>query len=118
VNTGAPWPTPSEAKARVLEIQTKLHRWATDDHCRRFDDLFNLVCDPAIINLADDRGPLPLAAIVLLDACGEPGLGVPKFRRQAPLALDELLRYPVTAPLPPRRPHPDGALSVQSATAC
>jgi RNA-directed DNA polymerase len=49
VNTGAPWPTPSEAKARVLEIQTKLHRWATDDHCRRFDDLFNLVCDPAFL---------------------------------------------------------------------
>jgi SAM-dependent methyltransferase len=49
VNTGAPWPTPTEAKARVLEIQTKLHRWATDDHCRRFDDLFNLVCDPAFL---------------------------------------------------------------------
>ncbi len=25
VNTGASWPTPSEAEARVLEIQTKLH---------------------------------------------------------------------------------------------
>jgi RNA-directed DNA polymerase len=49
VNTGAPWPTPSQAKARVLEIQTKLHRWATDDHDRRFDDLFNLVCDPAFL---------------------------------------------------------------------
>jgi RNA-directed DNA polymerase len=49
VNTGAPWPEPTEAKARVLEIQTKLHRWATDDHDRRFDDLFNLVCDPAFL---------------------------------------------------------------------
>jgi RNA-directed DNA polymerase len=44
VNTGAPWPMPSEAEARVLRMQAKLHRWATDDHARRFVDLFNLVC--------------------------------------------------------------------------
>jgi hypothetical protein len=31
------------AERRVLEIQTKLHRWARDDPHRRFDDLFNLV---------------------------------------------------------------------------
>jgi hypothetical protein len=43
VNTGAPdesalyW-----AERRVLEIQTKLHKWASDDPHRRFDDLFNL----------------------------------------------------------------------------
>ena len=49
MNAGAPWPTQKEAKARVLEIQTKLHRWATDDPDRRFDDLFNLVCDPAFL---------------------------------------------------------------------
>ncbi len=51
VNTVAPWPTPSmeEAEARVLGIQAKLHRWATDDPARRFDDLFNLVCDPAFL---------------------------------------------------------------------
>ena len=35
------------AERRVREIQTKLHRWARDDAHRRFDDLFNLVCDPA-----------------------------------------------------------------------
>jgi RNA-directed DNA polymerase len=34
---------------RVAEIQTKLHRWATDDPNRRFDDLYNLVCDPAFL---------------------------------------------------------------------
>jgi RNA-directed DNA polymerase len=28
------------AERRVLEIQTKLHRWAGDDPHRRFDDLF------------------------------------------------------------------------------
>jgi RNA-directed DNA polymerase len=55
VNTAAPWPTVTEAEARVLEIQTKLHRWATDDPDRRFDDLDNLVCDPAILMVAWKR---------------------------------------------------------------
>jgi RNA-directed DNA polymerase len=36
----------SRAERRVREIQTKLHRWAIDDPDRRFDDLYNLVCDP------------------------------------------------------------------------
>jgi RNA-directed DNA polymerase len=51
VNVGAPWPTLSikEAEARVLGIQAKLHRWATDDPDRRFDDLFNFACDPAFL---------------------------------------------------------------------
>jgi len=40
---------------RVLEIQAKLHRWARDDpHCR-FDDVFNLVADPAFLLVAWDR---------------------------------------------------------------
>jgi RNA-directed DNA polymerase len=52
VNTDAPWPSLDEAQGRVLEIQTKLHRWATDDSGRRFDDLFNLVCDPAFLLMA------------------------------------------------------------------
>ena len=41
-----------EAERRVLEIQTKLHRWAGDDSDRRFDDLFNLVADPAFLLVA------------------------------------------------------------------
>jgi RNA-directed DNA polymerase len=52
VNTGAPWPTLEDAEARVLGIQTKLHRWATDDPDCRFGDLFNLVCDPAFLLVA------------------------------------------------------------------
>lgn len=40
------------AERRVLEIQTKLHRWATEDSHRRFDDLFNLVSDPAFLLVA------------------------------------------------------------------
>ena len=37
------------AERRVLEIQSKLHRWAREDPHRRFDDLFNLVADPAFL---------------------------------------------------------------------
>ncbi|WP_435179469.1 reverse transcriptase domain-containing protein, partial [Actinacidiphila sp. bgisy145] len=44
-----------KAERRVLEIQTKLHRWAVDDSRRRFDDLFNLVADPAFLLVAWDR---------------------------------------------------------------
>ena len=40
---------------RVLGIQTKLHQWSNDDGDRRFDDLFNLVCDPAFLMVAWDR---------------------------------------------------------------
>src|ERR1039457_1120707 len=43
------------AELRVLEIQAKLHRWARDDPHRRFDDLFNLVADPAFLLVAWDR---------------------------------------------------------------
>jgi RNA-directed DNA polymerase len=46
-----------EAERRVLQIQTKLHRWAGDDPHRRFDDLFNLVVDPAFLLVAWDRVP-------------------------------------------------------------
>jgi RNA-directed DNA polymerase len=55
VNTDARWPSLDEARARVLEIQTKLHRWATDGPDRRFGDLFNLVCDPAFLMVGWDR---------------------------------------------------------------
>jgi RNA-directed DNA polymerase len=43
------------AELRVLKIQTKLHRWAGEDPHRRFDDLFNLVADPAFLLVAWDR---------------------------------------------------------------
>jgi RNA-directed DNA polymerase len=41
-----------EAERRVLEIQSKLHCWATGDPDRRFDDLHNLVADPAFLLVA------------------------------------------------------------------
>lgn len=49
MNTSAPWPDLTEAESRVLKIQTKLHQWAIDDGDRCFDDLHNLVCDPAFL---------------------------------------------------------------------
>ena len=52
MNTDAPWPDLDEAELRVLEIQTKLHQWAADDPHRRFCDLYNLVCDPAVLLVA------------------------------------------------------------------
>lgn len=55
MNTDAPWPRLDEARSRVLKIQTKLHQWATDSPDRRFDDLFNLVCDPAFLTVGWDR---------------------------------------------------------------
>ena len=45
MNTSEPLLGLLQARQRVLEIQTKLHRWANDDPHRRFDDLFNLVTD-------------------------------------------------------------------------
>ena len=36
-------------------MQTKLHRWAVADPGRRFDDVFNLVYDPAFLAVAWDR---------------------------------------------------------------
>ena len=50
MNTGEP--ATAAAERRVLEIQTKLHRWASDDPDRRFDDLYNLVADPAFLWVA------------------------------------------------------------------
>ena len=52
MNTGAPWPSFGEAEQRVRVMQTKLHRWATADAGRCFDDLFNLVYDPAFLVVA------------------------------------------------------------------
>ncbi|WP_267912912.1 reverse transcriptase domain-containing protein, partial [Streptomyces adelaidensis] len=43
------------AERRVLNIQTKLHRWARDDSHRRFGDLYNLVADPGFLLVAWDR---------------------------------------------------------------
>ena len=55
MNTGELEAATYVAGRRVLEIQAKLHRWARDDPHRRFDDVFNLVADPAFLLVAWDR---------------------------------------------------------------
>jgi RNA-directed DNA polymerase len=87
VNTGASWPSPELAEQRVLAMQTKLHRWAVGDPGRRFDDLYNLVYDPAFLVVAwtrvksnrgartagvDGIAPKAVADVIgLLEALGE-----------------------------------------------
>ena len=51
VNTDAPSVRVSPF-GRVSGMQAKLHRWAVADPGRRFDDLFNLVYDPATLFVA------------------------------------------------------------------
>jgi len=55
VNIGASYLDRETAGARVLAMQTKLHRWATADSGRCLDDLFNLVYDPAFLVTAWHR---------------------------------------------------------------
>ncbi len=56
VNTGAViWPEEEWARVTVRRMQAKLHCWATGDPGRRFDDLYNLVCDPAFLMVAWQR---------------------------------------------------------------
>jgi RNA-directed DNA polymerase len=55
VNTSAPHEAALRPFARVSEMQAKLHRWAVADPGRRFDDLFNLVHDPATLIVAWQR---------------------------------------------------------------
>jgi RNA-directed DNA polymerase len=55
VNIGDPWPGLDEAELRVHRMQIKLHQWATADADRRFDDLYNLVYDPAFLVVAWNR---------------------------------------------------------------
>jgi RNA-directed DNA polymerase len=55
LNSDAPWPRLAEANTRVLDHQRKLHRWADVEPDRRFDDLSNLVCDPATLVVAWHR---------------------------------------------------------------
>jgi RNA-directed DNA polymerase len=53
VNIGAAQePDEGSAYYAVRSMQTKLHRWASEDATRRFGDLFNLVYDPAFLSQA------------------------------------------------------------------
>lgn len=55
MNTSDSWPDFDEAWLRVRRMQAKLHLWATRDPGRLFDDLHNLVYDPAFLTHAWER---------------------------------------------------------------
>ncbi|QDN83177.1 hypothetical protein FNV64_53920 [Streptomyces sp. S1A1-7] len=55
---------------RVLGIQAELHRWAADDTGRRFNDLFNLVCDPVSAVLSGSGLGGQALSSVLIQASG------------------------------------------------
>jgi RNA-directed DNA polymerase len=46
---------PGSGVAAVRQMQRKLYQWAIEDSDRRFDDVFNLVCDPSFQVVAWDR---------------------------------------------------------------
>jgi RNA-directed DNA polymerase len=75
---------PVDAFGRVAGMQAKLHRWAAADAGRRFDDLFNLVHDPATLivafaRVAGNRGANTAGVDGLTVAEVEARLGVPGF---------------------------------------
>ncbi len=109
--TVGPW-------GRVAGMQAKLHRWAAADPGRRFDDLFNLVHDPATLivafaRVATNTGARTPGVDGLTVADVEARLGVPGF-------LDDLraqLRAGTFRPLPVRErtiPKPGGSGKVRS----
>jgi RNA-directed DNA polymerase len=118
LNSGAsPGPDLVDPFRKVSEMQAKLHRWAVADSGRRFDDLFNFVCDPATLivafaRVAGNRGARSPGVDGLTVADVAEQLGVPGF-------LDDLrasLKAGTFRPLPVRErviPKPGGAGKVR-----
>jgi len=101
----------------VSGMQAKLHHWAAADPGRRFDDLFNFVCDPgtlraAFARVAGNRGSRTAGVDGLTVDDVTAGGGVPGF-------LDDLrasLRDGTFRPLPVRErviPKPGGSGKVR-----
>ena len=98
-------------------MQTKLHRWAAADPGRRFDDLFNLVHDPATLLVAFQRVAGNLGArtagvdgLTIADVGRE--IGVPGFLED----LRHALKAGQFRPLPVRErkiPKPGGSGKVR-----
>ena len=118
LNSGArPGPGLLDPFGKVSEMQAKLHRWAVADSGRRFDDLFNFVCDPATLivafaRVAGNRGARSPGVDGLTVADVAEQVGVPGF-------LDDLranLKADTFRPLPVRErviPKPGGAGKVR-----
>ncbi|PYC76915.1 group II intron reverse transcriptase/maturase [Streptomyces tateyamensis] len=108
---------PVGPRQRVSEMQAKLHRWAAADRGRRFDDLFNLVHDPATLiaafdRVAGNRGAGTAGVDGLTAADVEEALGVPGFLND----LRGRLKTGAFRPLPVREkriPKPGGSGKVR-----
>ena len=79
---------------KVAEMQAKLHRWAAADPGRRFDDLFNLVHDPATLivaftRVAGNRGRNTPGVDGLTTVDVEQGLGTAEFLDQVRVSLKD-----------------------------
>jgi RNA-directed DNA polymerase len=102
---------------RVSGMQAKLHRWAAADPGRRFDDLFNLVCDPATLlvafeRVAGNRGARTAGVDGLTVADVEREMGFPGFLDQ----VRRTLKAGEFRPLPVREraiPKPGGSGKVR-----
>jgi RNA-directed DNA polymerase len=116
-NGDAPGARGLGASDRVAEMQAKLHRWAVADTGRRFDDLFNLVHDPATLVMAFDRvagnrGARSPGVDGLTVADVEEQIGVPGFLND----LRAQLKTGSFRPLPVRErkiPKPGGSGKVR-----
>ena len=113
LNSDAPPARAMGPSGRVAEMQAKLHRWAAADPGRRFDDLFNLVHDPATLlaafaRVAGNQGANTPGVDGVTAAHVEEHVGVPGF-------LDDLraaLKDGSFRPLPVRErkiPKPGGS---------
>ena len=92
MNTGASWPSLIEAGLRILAMQTKLHQWATVNPDRCFDDLFNLVYDPAFLVVAWSR----VREKTIPKASGKVrSLGIPTTRDRVVQAASKLVLQPI-----------------------
>jgi len=94
VNTGTLPQLPLGSRRRVSEMQAKLHRWAAADPGRRFDDLFNLVHDPATLlmafgRVAGNQGANTPGVDGITVAHVEEFVGVPGFLDDLRVALKE-----------------------------
>jgi RNA-directed DNA polymerase len=106
-------PVPVGPFGRVSGMRTKLHRWAAADRGRRFDDLFNFVCDPATLFVAFER----VAGNHGANTPGVDGMTVALVEQDVGVAvfLDDLraqLRQGLFRPLPVRQrviPKPGGS---------
>ncbi len=109
MNTDALWPTLIEAKVKVLGIQAKLHQWATDSPDRRFDDLFNLVADPAFLTVGWDRVRGNRGARSAgVDGVTPRSIGADELRFLTALREDvKARRFPLLVPISPDDPAAD-----------